>query len=323
MNPDEYSFFYRRTVDVTRIEKEIGGVDVFISSFNSSDRVKEIYQEVSSKEKYWMIHPEYKYSPLELPEGNLIEPDGINEKIQVDTLLNAVGDIGDKRVCIDITGFMRHVLIFLIAKLNYAGVGEVRFLYSEPMYYLGQEDTVFSTTTSGNVRPIMGMSGSNFAKATDYLVIGIGYDHRLISEVVNNKDSSIVYPLFSFPSLSPDMYQQSALRASISGDVALDQLWTVNRKFSPANDPFSTAGVLKEILEKIEGSGSVSNIYLSPLSTKVQALGFALFWVREAKRRNSSISLLMPECLTYSRETSVGIKRVWEYVVDFTALENF
>lgn len=312
----DYSIFYRRPVGTDRIAQELPKFDIFVSAYNSSDRVGRVFDEVRAHKKIWHIHPEYKYAPLDEPIGYLkAQPSEIGEVAQVKALLDAMGDLNGKNLCIDITGFMRHVLVFLIAKLAHMGVSEFTALYSEPMFYAKQEKTIFSTTTSGVPRPVMGMGGSNSSQGTDYLVIGVGYDHKLISEVTNQKDNLTVYPLFAFPSLSPDFYQQSAIRASESGAVALEPAWIVNRRFAPANDPFSTASILHDIVYEIDRKNVHANIYLSPLSTKVQALGFALFWQLEGKARGA-VTMLLPECLTYSRETSSGLKRLWTYTIE-------
>ena len=317
----DYSIFYRRPVNTNRIAQELPTFDIFVSAFNSSERVGNVFNEVRAKNKIWHIHPEYQYSPIEEPTGFLkSQPALIDEVAQVEALLAVTGNLDGKNLCIDITGFMRHVLVFLVAKLAHMGIREFTALYSEPMHYSKQEATIFSTTTSGVTRPIRGMAGSNTSQATDYLVIAAGYDHKLINQVTNHKDNLTVYPLFAFPSLSPDFYQQSAIRASQSGAVAMEGAWITNRRFAPANDPFSTANALHDIVDEINKNearknGKVANIYLSPLSTKVQALGFALFWQLEGRARGA-VTLLLPECLTYSRETSSGLKRLWTYTIE-------
>ena len=53
--------------------------------------------------------------------------------------------------------------------------------------------------------------------------------------------------------------------------------------FAPANDPFVTAQELKLFIEKLNGRKEITNIYLSPLSTKAQALGFALYFYGNVK----------------------------------------
>lgn len=303
-------------MNTERIREETECFDVFVSAFNFSDRIKDVFNEIDAERKIWLVHPEYQFNGIELPEGDeLVSPDALDEVSQVEKLLDAIGDVESSKICIDITGFMRHVLIFLMAKLQYLGVRKVEVLYSEPMFYKKQEETIFSTTSTGVTRPIMGMAGSNYSSGCEFLVVGVGYDHSMISEVTNHKDNSIVYPVFGFPSLSPDMYQQSAIRSSESGEITLEKTWITNRRFAPANDPFSTARTVQDIVSEIDRKYNEANIYLSPLSTKVQTLGFALYWCLEGKNRGA-VSLLMPECQTYSRETSSGLKRLWTYTVE-------
>jgi hypothetical protein len=280
--------------------------------------VQSVFEKTPAGRKIWLVHPEYKYLEAELPDaGEVVKPAQKDEREQVQALLEATGPLVGRRVCIDITGFMRHVLTFLVAKLNALGVNSFTAVYSEPEAYSKQEATVFSTQTTGRVRAIAGMRLSNNEDAQDALVLGVGFDHALINEVMNNKDHVVVYPILGFPPLSPDMFQQSAIRASHSGGPALEEAWITNRRFAPANDPFATAGVVAELVRKIDGARLPPNVYLSPLSTKVQALGFALYWVLEGKGRGA-VSMLLPECETYSRETSTGLKRLWTYEVELT-----
>lgn len=312
----DYSIFFRRPVGVDRVALELPPFDVFVSAFNSSDRVTKVFSEIRAAKKVWLVHPEYRYEPIEWPNGAVtVVPEKTDEVTQIDTLLAELGDLAGKAICIDITGFMRHALVFLVAKLAYLGIKEFTALYSEPFEYVQQENTTFSTSTVGFPRPVRGMSGSHHAQGRDHLIIGVGYDHQLISEVSNHKDSARVHPLFAFPSLSPDMYQQSAERAAKSGEVALEGDWISNRRFAPANDPFSTASVVSDIVRSIDRQDEFANIYMSPLSTKVQALGFAIYWQMEGRLRGVT-TMLLPECLTYSRETSIGLKRLWTYTVE-------
>lgn len=315
MTPD-YACFFRRKIGVDSISAELPFYDVFISAYNSNERVTRVFGEVRAARKIWVIHPEYKLAPLDFPKGfECISPESLDEVRQVAEILNAVGDLQGKNVAIDITGFMRHVLVFLTVKLKQVGLAGFDALYSEPDRYTKQEQTSFTTTTTGIVRPIRGMRGENVPTANEYLLVGVGFDHRLIGEVANNKDNSTVYPIFAFPPLSPDMYQQSVMKVSESGDVAQRAEWTKNRRFAPANDPFSTAAIVSELVRNIRRGGD-ANIYLSPLSTKAQVLGFALYWCYEVES-SGAVSMLLPECEIYSRETSEGMKRLWCYSVEF------
>lgn len=311
----DYTLFFRRAVAPDRLAKELERFDIFVSAFNSSDRVRNVFQGVRADRKLWLVHPEYQYAEVELPVGtDLVQPTSLDEVAQIDALLDAMGPLAGRSICIDITGFMRHALVFLLPRLSYAGVTSFTALYSEPMRYLKQEATSFSTTTSGVVRPVRGMYGTP-GSGQDHLLMAIGYDHQLVSEVSTYKDGVTVHPLFAFPSLSPDMYQQSALRAEKSGEVVLRPEWVSNRVFAPANDPFSTAGVVSQTVAEVDSRGQEANIFLAPLSTKVQALGMSLYWFLEGRVRGRC-SILLPECVTYSRETSIGLKRLWRYEVE-------
>jgi len=317
----DYSIFYRRQIRPENIANEVGDFDIFISAFNSSGRISAVFNSIKSSRKIYLVHPEYNFSSADVPRGDweIYVPEEIDESVQINGLFNMIGPLsGVERICVDITGFMRSPLCFLVEKLKRLGVAGFSAIYSEPDAYSKQENTEFSTTTSGAVRPVKGMAGA-LAKAArkDYVVIGIGYDHKLVGEVLQNKESSFAYPIFAFPSLSPDMYQQSAVRAARSGEKALHESWIVNRKFAPANDPFSTAAVVADTISEIERFDSNANIYISPLSTKAQTLGFAIYWVLEGAVKKN-VSLLMPECSAYSRETSTGIKRIWMYDVEFS-----
>lgn len=313
----DYSIYYRRPIRVDKIGSELERFDVFVSSFNSSDRIGRVFREVRASRKLWLIHPEYQYTPIDLPnEHETISPTSIDEVVQVKDLLDRLGSLRGMSLCIDATGFMRHVLAFLVVKLASIGLTDFTVLYSEPNAYSRHENTLFSTRTTGVVRPVRGTGGSPDPSARNVLVVGVGYDSKLISEVAAHKDGAEVYPLFAFPSLSPDMYQQSAVRAASSGEVAVPEQWITMRRFAPANDPFSTAAALSAIVKELDRNGSQPNIYLSPLATKVQTLGFTLYWQLQGRHRGG-VSILLPECSTYSRETSTGLKRLWSYTVEF------
>lgn len=316
----DYALYYRRAIPVNRIPQEGGSFDVFVTAFNSSERVRRVFEGVRARKKFILIHPEYQYSAVELaaaqfPSGsNVVIPAVTDEVVQIDDLFNSIGSLNGKSICIDITGFMRHALSFVVAKLGSLGVAKFSALYSEPVHYVKQEATRFSTRSSGSVRPVRGMYGSP-GSGRDHLIISVGYDHQSVSEVAAHKDGVTVHPLFAFPSLSADMYQQSAIRAEKSGEVAVRPEWVSNRFFAPANDPFSTAQVVSERINQIDTRGPGQNIYLSPLSTKVQTLGMSLYWYLEGRHRGRT-TLLLPECVSYSRETSTGLNRLWKFDVE-------
>jgi len=313
----DYSLFYRRAVDIENIQEDLEEFDIYISAFNSSERVTKVFSEVRARKKIWLIHPEYAYTADQLPVGAIVvTPSDTNEISQTKALFDEVGAPAGLKICVDITGFMRHVLVFLVVALKLRNVSEIIALYSEPDAYAKQEHTVFSTAT-GKARVLNGMGGKTFQKADEMLILAVGYDYKLINEVTSDRDYMSVHPIFGFPSLSPDMYQQSAIKSSESGSATFAHSWVGNRRFAPANDPFTTAEVIREIVMEKEKRkrNQPTNIYLAPLSTKAQALGFALFWIYE-KSPQRSIAMLLPSLETYSKETTTGLKRLWAYTVE-------
>ena len=113
--------------------------------------------------------------------------------------------------------------------------------------------------------------------SNDLLIIGAGYENHLISQVAKFKDQSQKVLLFGFPSLRADMYQENVLKAHLSEENTGSKAFEDSRRyFAPANDPFVTASVLSEIVERYNTRTEITNLYLCPLATKAQTLGFAL-----------------------------------------------
>ena len=181
----DYSLFYRRSIPIAQISKQLGSFDVFVSAFNSSDRVKQTFASVNAEKKIWLVHPEYLYTQIERPTGCVVvAPTDRDEKTQIEELIAEMPNIDSASICIDITGFMRHTLAFLLPKLESCGVKAFTALYTEPVSYSKQEATQFATTTSDVVRTIRGMYKSP-GTGQNHLLIAVGYDHQLISLVFN------------------------------------------------------------------------------------------------------------------------------------------
>ena len=68
MTPKEYNVFYKTQLPASEAWSAHTW-DVFASAFNSSERVQLVFDRVSAKTKYWLIHSEYDYKDQELPEG--------------------------------------------------------------------------------------------------------------------------------------------------------------------------------------------------------------------------------------------------------------
>ncbi|HEY3807669.1 MAG TPA: hypothetical protein VGL61_33940 [Kofleriaceae bacterium] len=314
---NEYLLFYKKRIDVKRRTRERW--DVLISAYNSSERVKRLHALVDAQEKHWILLPEYKYEQNERPPSNAHVGAGEDEEVVMSAFIDAIGGLAGRRVVVDITGFINSYVIVLLAMLGQRGVTRVDVLYGEPERYLNSERTRFSGEDVLQVRQVFGFEGVHTNDTSkDLLVIAVGYDWKLVSEVAASKEHAKKVQIFGLPSLRPDMYQESLLRsrmvAEALGPEASDPR---NFQYAPASDPFVTASVVSAIVRGHRDEYPRANVYLSPLSTKVQALGFALYYLRECQ--NTATSIIYPLCGTYSRETSEGLASAWQFVVELTS----
>lgn len=323
MSNIDYDIFYREKLSIESYPINSSPFDIFISAFNASDRVREVFDKIDSNHKYWLVHPEYRFLDNELTgiqATSIIKPTEFSEESQVQLLLEIINieAIETSRICIDSTGFMRNVLALLIIALGHMGAKKLNILYSEPIQYIDNENTHFSVSAN-QVRTLYGTAMTTTMNAKDSLIMSIGFDHDLMSQVVNDYESATFYPLYAFPSLSADMFQQSALRSSNIIPIRNNDL-TTRKFFAPANDPFSTAKKIQQIVHIIysKEENLKHNIYLCPLSTKAQVVGHAYYWWKEGqhKSQHGMINIILPMCISYRRETSSGLKRVWQYVLE-------
>ncbi|MNP30386.1 hypothetical protein D3C76_1234550 [compost metagenome] len=109
------------------------------------------------------------------------------------------------------------------------------------------------------------------------------------------------------------MYQESIVRASRASEAAFPAARTKLRYYAPVNDPFSTAERIQEVVQAEQLKRKITNLYLSPLSTKAQALGFALYYLYSGF---PSASIIFPFADGYEQETSVGTAEIWRYTIE-------
>jgi hypothetical protein len=310
----DYTYLYRTELGIA--EDWPQSWDIFISAFDNSERVTRTYGKVQAQEKYWVVHNEYGLPAGTVPSGAFTSAaDSEAEFVRefVDNVL-AKHDLSRSRICLDITGFMRPHMMFLVKLLVAEGVKILDVIYTEPKLYSKRERTEFSDKAVTSVRQVTGFEGYIDNDTTnDVLVIGAGYESHLIAEVAEDKEKADRVVIFGLPSLRADMYQQNRLRVNEASDSIGD---TATAKFfAPANDPFVAATVLSELIEKRDAKGRITNLYLAPLATKAQAFGFVLFYLNECAGRAASI--LYPFSAKYSPDTSRGISRVWLFRAEF------
>lgn len=293
--------------------------DLFIACYNDSERVQSVFAQVPAAERRWWVMPEYRYQRAELPDlpADAFLPDGDEADIVKAGLAAAGFDRSrHRRLLFDITGMMRPHLLFMMAHLADIGIESFDLLYTEPQQYARKADTVFSIGEDMRVVTVNGYVGAHDTDTSgDVLVVGIGYDHHLISHVLQAKEGARVVQLHSFPSLSADMYHESILRFD---KVRSEQPRSGDEVYySSANDPFVTAASLRAAINSINAHQRISNLYLSPLATKPQAVGFGLHYLRHL--RGQPASVIYPVSPRYSRETTTGVGRSWIYPIHLGA----
>jgi hypothetical protein len=281
--------------------------DYFFSGFDDCDRTKTIFSKINAKQKIWIEFPHYnlKLSSVE----NVYKCSSYKEDEAFIKLIEQIKIDSNTKICIDITGFIRPHLVFFVTALYRLGLKKIDFLYSEPQHYKNAEETTFSGFIE-DVRLIEGCTSliNNPNTDNDLLIITAGYDDKLIAKVSQYKSKiKNKYYILGFPSLQPDMYQESILKMY----NAKDSIGKIISRFSPANDPFVTAQTIQDI---IENSDSYSNIYLSPLSTKPQALGITLYYLWNFM--DKPINIVFPFSKVYNVKTAIGIKKTWKYIFE-------
>lgn len=285
--------------------------DFFISSYNDSERVRRTFHNVGAREKRWVVIPEYLYERSVVPENSLYFGGEYSEAELVSNMFERLG-IGrgfSGRLCIDITGFLAPHILFIVAYLRGLGISECDFIYSEPLFYRSGERTQFSFGKVF-VRLVNGYEGvSNPESSRDFLIVGVGYESSLMSQVFVTKDGATPVHLHALPSLSSDMYQNSMICLDKVSSGALPD---AQNFYCPANDPFSVATVVSEIVRSIK-KHDPTNIYLCPLATKPQALGFSLSYWKDLS--DGLAKIIFPFAESYARDVATGVGKTWLYSV--------
>lgn len=315
-----FDYFYKKSLSVVEGWSNEDRWDVLISGFNSSERIRTVFEKCSAELKIWLVFPHYGFSEEEYPPEDHVYTNGSFEESEY---LNGffdvyAGDLIGKKICVDITGFMRPHLIFLVKLFQFKGIVKFDVIYSDPVRYQKKDDTNFSAGPVKEVRPVAGYDGiPNNDSSNDILLLGVGYDHELLKQVAEHKDYANTVVLWGFPSLKADMYQESVLRASLAPEAAFPAGRGIAKYFSSVSDPFATAAKIQEIVENELARKPITNLYLSPLSTKAQALGFAIYHLYSDLK---NVSIIFPFADGYDKETSTGIASIWKYTVEVPLL---
>lgn len=302
-----YNYFYKRNLKLEELS-EIEEYDFFISINSTNERILKVYENIKSKNKIWINISEMS----EIDDSNTyIYDKSFSENDNTFNFINKFKFNDFHKICIDITSFPIPFLFLLIKNLQINKIIKFDVIYTEPEIYNEKEDTKFSEDFI-EVRQIEGFDGNHNISTpnNDMLIIAAGYEHARISEVCNKKEEAKKILLFGFPSLQPDFYQQNILKSNKASDELGNPNFTDidTNIFAPANDPFVTAQVIKEFIINQKTKKNITNIYLTPLSTKAQALGIALYYIWECE--NKPVSIIYPFCNSSNVNTSTGLSNI-------------
>jgi len=312
----DYVYFDRRQIAPDQLP--IQGWTSFISAWDGSERVDQVFAGVRAASKTWLYHTEYGRALARPLSGPVYDAQG-GEALSIPGLFRYLDDAGtpfpETGGCIDITGMMRPHIAFLVKFLKSRGIKSVDILYSEPSAYRNGENTRFTTGDVSDVLEVEGFAGENIVGATEVLIVAPGFDDALLRDVIAHKERAAKkVQIFGFPPLQADMYQQNVLKAYGVEDELPDETRD-NRRFASASDPFSMATELSRIVHRQLGEKRESRFYIAPLATKPQTLGAALFYITECEGK--PVSLLYPVVSAHAAGTSLGLSRVWVNTIDF------
>jgi hypothetical protein len=315
----DYTIFYKEHFRPDELSGA-GSWDVLLSAYDQSSRSQAVFDGLQASQKKRLALPEYGFADAELPADvhHMQRRADDDEATMLSAILTSLGDLRDRRLCVDISGFISNYVLVLLRLLFDQGVKRFDVVYAEPVRYKAKEATKFSDEVVLDVKQLPGYEGVHDPDTTsDLLILAVGYDHKLVAEVANQKEHSKKVQVFGLPSLRADMYQENLLRARHAAEsLGAEANDPENYRFAPASDPFVTAEVVADIVRAHRQEHGSANVYLAPLSTKAQALGIGLYYLTECVRETVATSVIYPSYRRHERETSDGVSGLWRFSMD-------
>ncbi len=209
--PEADYYAFERLVHSPAQIASAGPWDIFLSAYDETVRVKYPFHRVSATHKQWLVHEEYGLKEEDCPMDSIRLSSSFDPPDLLDFVKSQSDMLSETKLCIDSTGFIRPHLLVLLRALRDIGVRKFDVLYSDPMRYIEDEDTDFTSGPVVAVEQIPGYEGLHRHSGTDndVLVIGAGYNYEQIMRACEAKLNSRKYVLIGLPSLQPHMYQES------------------------------------------------------------------------------------------------------------------
>lgn len=310
-----YTYFYKQKYQSPNELSGLSRYDVLLAGYVNSHRVQEPVTYIPAGRIVWFA-VDSERGDLFLSGKNTVFVKVNDDYTPILAKLREL-NLSGKRVCIDCTGFRIPHLLFILRCMMMLSVNKFDIIYTETPQYNDNEDTQFSDLLC-EVKQMYGMSGIHTSRDdNDLLIIAAGYDNSRISDVANAKKHTQKTLMLGFPSISPGMFQENILRA-YEAEGALDSncfKMMDSNIYAPAYDPFVAAQEISDYIEKQNKRKPITNVYLSPLSTKPHAIGMALYFLWEFGF-HKNISLIYPYCQRYLTENSDEVGRIWRYEIE-------
>ena len=310
-SPD-YTLLRRQTISEAALPN--AGFEIMVTAFDGSDRGRIVLGAAAAAETLCVLLPQYAFSEEEVSalSGEFTAvtmlPVSSDDEADMASMLVSRPNMASARVCVDLSGMPRTHLIHLTQRLLAINPNGLDVVYVEPSHYVHEDETVFAEGEV-DVRPVRGFEGVHPPTRDEVLVIGTGFEVDLMNLVARAHPGAQKLQLFGLPSLQPEMYQQNLLQTMLATD-AVEGSGVTDRYYAPAYCPYETAAQLSQALRADQRKRN--NIYLAPLGTKVQALGFALYYLHEC---SGPASLLGVASTRLRRKAAIGANRIWHYEV--------
>src|ERR1044072_22420 len=89
MSQFRYDIFYKTPLPLNEDWRTYQW-DIFVSAYNSSERVRLVFDKVTAARKYWLMHQEYQYSVSEYPTGVTFQSHTDNEADFIKELVDRI-----------------------------------------------------------------------------------------------------------------------------------------------------------------------------------------------------------------------------------------
>jgi hypothetical protein len=215
-------------------------------------------------------------------------------------------DLRNKRIIIDISTFNKPYLFLLFKILiEKFDISEVYVVYTEPKNY-----NTLLTEGLNKVESIPGFTGSSI-NSKDALIVILGFEGNRSLEVFNAINPEFTYAINGFPSFQPgwDRRSLSENMRFLKESNAYEHIL-----MAPASDPFETEKTIVKIVKEIREYNPDVNITISPLGTKIQALGALLYALKDKK-----VKIVYPIPSTHNKNRSEEFSSSWIYKIRLAA----